>query len=113
MDIDEDFVINYSDKGVSSTQEKGREFHNTPTEVTAVSPKVTKVDKSTEMTDGIKDKKKEQKQQRSYSCQTEESLQLINLQELKKSTIYILQDSFVGTSDKINNSVRDLKKDKA
>ena len=113
VDIDEDFVINYSDKRVSSTQEKGRESHNTPTEVITVSPKVTKVDKSTEMTDEIKDRKKEQKQQRSVSCQTEESLQLINLQELKKSTMSILQDSFVGAFDKINNSVRDLKNDLA
>ena len=101
VDIDEDFVINYSHKRVFSTQEKGRESQNTSTEGTAVSPKVTIVDKSTEMTCEIKDRKKEQKQQRSISCQTEESLQLINLQELKKSTISVLQDSFVWAFDKI------------
>ena len=47
---------------------------------------------------------------KSSACQTDyKDYQLVDLQELSKSTVSSLQDSFVGAFDRINESVRCLK----
>ena len=49
------------------------------------------------------------KERKSSSCQTDTNFQLVDLQELNKSTVSSLQESFVGAFDRINQSVRSLK----
>ena len=48
-------------------------------------------------------------EKKSTSSQTDKCFQLVDLQELNKSTVSTLQDSFVGAFEKINESVRSLK----
>ena len=48
-------------------------------------------------------------EKKSTSSQTDKCFQLDDLQELNKSTVFTLQDSFVGAFEKINESVRSLK----
>ena len=49
-------------------------------------------------------------ERKSSACQTDnKNYQLVDLQELSKSTVSSLQDSFVGAFDRINESVRCLK----
>ena len=68
---------------------------------------ITKVCKSiTSQTDNHPASTAEKK---SSSCQTDRNLQLVDLQELNKSTVSSLQESFVGAFDRINASVRNLK----
>ena len=48
-------------------------------------------------------------ERKSSSCQTDKNFQLVDLQELQKSTVSSLQESFVGAFDRMNESVRGLK----
>lgn len=107
VNIDEDFLTSYKQESPCQQEgrNKGMKIQNT-VDAESMTSRSILVDKDTETDEEFA---VYPRQKTSTPCQTEDLIGLHYLEEFKKSTVSLFEESFVGAFDRINNSVRDLR----